>query len=125
MLVSDALQDTLTSLHNLLTWGAGWNGYDSLAPSPEAVLQAENWITRLYREVADAGHTWIKPNVIADASGDVVFEWWYSNKKLTVYIGDKSAEYVQVWGADIQSEMSNGDAEPISTCRALWLWLTS
>jgi hypothetical protein len=69
--------------------------------------------------------TWIKPNVIADANGNVVFEWWYGKKKLTVYIEDESAEYVQVWGADIRSEMSNGDAEPISTCRALWLWLTS
>ena len=89
------------------------------------VLHAENWIGRLFLEVADSGRSWIRPNVIADANGDVVFEWWYGKKKLTVYIGDESAEYVKVWGTDIHSEMSEGDAEAISTCRALWLWLTS
>jgi hypothetical protein len=117
----------IASLQNMLTWEAGWNGYDSLAPNPDAIKHAEAWVTRLYLEVAemDMGRTWIKPNVIADANGDVVFEWWYGKKKLTVYIGDESAEYVQVWGTDIVSEMSDGDAEPISKCRALWLWLAS
>jgi hypothetical protein len=66
---------------------------------------------------------WIQPNVIADAHGDVIFEWWHGKKKLTVYIEDKSTEYVQVWGTTIHAEMSNGDAEPINTCRSLWLWL--
>ena len=123
--LQEALKETLTKLRNLLTWSAGWNGYDSLAPSSDAVLHAENWIVRLFLEVADLGLTWIQPNVIADANGDVVFEWWHGKKKLTVYIEDESAEYVQVWGTNIHSEMSNGDAEPISTCRSLWLWLVS
>ncbi len=124
-IVKEALKETRTKLRNLLTWSAGWNGFDSLAPNPDAVLHAENWIVRLFLEVADVGLTWIQPNVIADANGDVVFEWWYGKKKLTVYIEDESAEYVQVWGTNIHSEMSNGDAEPISTCRSLWLWLVS
>ena len=124
-IVKGALKETLTKLRNLLTLSAGWNSYDSLAPNSDAVLHAENWIVRLFLEVADLGHTWIQPNVIADANGDVVFEWWHGKKKLTVYIEDKSAEYVKVWGTDIHSEMSEGDAEPISTCRALWLWLTN
>ena len=124
-IVKEALKETLIKLRNLLTLSAGWNGYDSLAPNPDAVAHAENWIVRLFLEVADLGRVWIKPNVIADAEGEVVFEWWYGKKKLTVYIGDDSAEYVQVWGTDIHSEMSGGDAEPISMCRSLWLWLTS
>jgi hypothetical protein len=124
-IVKEALKDTLAKLQNLLTWNAGWNGYDSLVPNSDAVLHAENWIVRLFLEVADLGLTWIQPNVIADANGDVVFEWWHGKKKLTVYIEDESAEYIQIWGTNIHSEMSNGDAEPISTCRSLWLWLVS
>jgi len=124
-IVKEALKETLARLKNLLTLHAGWNGYDALAPNPDAVLHAENWIGRLFLEVADSGRSWIRPNVIADANGDVVFEWWCGKKKLTVYIGDESAEYVKVWGTDIHSEMSEGDAEAISTCRALWLWLMS
>lgn len=67
---------------------------------------------------------WIEPNVTASEEGDVVFEWWHHTKKLTVYIGNQSAEYVKVWGTDINSDMSDGDANPISTCRSLWEWLT-
>lgn len=121
----EALKDTVTKIQQLLTLDAGWNSYDALAPDPKAALHAEIWIKKLFLEVADLGRPWIKPNVIADANGGVVFEWWYGKKKLTVYIEDESAEYVQVWGTDIRSEMSNGDAEPVSTCRALWLWLIS
>jgi hypothetical protein len=122
--VKDFLKDTLTKLHNLLTWNVGWNGYDALPPDPHAVAHAQDWIVKLFLEVADLGRLWIQPNVIADANGEVVFEWWYGTKKLTVYIADESAEYIQVWGTAIHSQMSDGDAEPISTCRALWLWLT-
>ena len=124
-IVKEVLKDTRTKLQNMLTWKTGWNGSDCLAPDPDAIKHAEVWVTRLYLEVADMGRVWVKPNVIADANGDVVFEWWHGKKKLTVYIGDESAEYVQVWGTDIHSEMSDGDAEPISKCRALCLWLAS
>jgi len=101
-----------------------WDG-QGLAPDSDAILHAENWIMRLFLEVAGGGLTWVQPNVIAGAHGDVVCEWWNGKKKLTVYIEDENAEYVQVWGTNIHSEMSNGDAEPISTCRSLWLWLLS
>lgn len=121
----EQLDDTLKRIRNLLKHDAGWNGYDSLAPNPNAVAHAEQWIVRLFLEVADLGRVWIKANVIADAEGDVVFEWWYGKKKLTVYIGDERADYVKVWGTDIHSEMSDGNAEPISICRSLRLWLTS
>src|SRR5258706_12457137 len=124
-IVGEILKETLAKLQNLLTWSAGWNGYDALAPDPDAVVHARNWIVRLFLEAADLGRVWIKPNVIADADGEVVFEWWNGPKKLTVYIGDESAEYIQVWGSDIHSEMSSGNAESISVCRSLWLWLTS
>lgn len=117
------LEDTLNQMRNLLKHDADWNGYNSLAPTSDAVLHAKKWIVQLFLEVADSGLTWIQPNVIADANGDVVFEWWQGKKKLTVYIEDESAEYIQVWGANIHSEMSNGDAASLSTCRSLWLWL--
>jgi len=94
------MKETLGQIDNLLTWSAGWNGYDSLAPNPDAVVHAGNWIVRLYLEVADLGLTWIQPNVIADTNGDVVLEWWHGKKKLTVYIEDERAEYVKVWGVN-------------------------
>jgi hypothetical protein len=124
-IVREILKETLAKLQNLLTWSTGWNNYDALAPDPDAVVRARNWILRLFLEAAALGRVWMKPNVIADADDEVVFEWWNGPKKLTVYIGDDSAEYIEVWGPDIHSEMSSGDAESINVCRSLWLWLTS
>ena len=69
------VRESFAKLKNLLTLKAGWNGYDSLAPDRDAVVHAENWIVRLYLEAAELGRPWIKPNVIADAEGEVVFEW--------------------------------------------------
>lgn len=124
-IVKEVLTETLTKLRNLLVWKDGWNGYDAVAPDPVAVSHAEDWIVELFLEVANLGLPWIQPNVVADADGNVVFEWWNDKKKLTVYIEENNAEYVQVWGLDIHSEMANGDAEPASTRRTLWLWLAN
>lgn len=123
-IVREILKETLVKLQNLLTWSAGWNSYDALAPDPDAVVHARNWIVRLFLEAA-LGRVWMKPNVIADADGEAVFEWWNGPKKLTIYIEDESVEYIQVWGPDIHSEMSSGGAESISVCHSLWLSLIS
>jgi len=123
--VENNLDDTISRVQALLSLEAGWNGYDALSPDPDAISHAEKWIAGLYLEVANRDHAWIEPNVIADAEGNVVFEWWHGNKKLTVYIGSESAEYVQVWGMDIYSEMAEGDVESSSMQQKLWQWLVS
>ncbi len=53
------------------------------------------------------------PNVAADADGNVVFEWWEGQRKLTVYIHPESVEHVKVWEPVIFSEMEDGEAEGI------------
>ncbi len=45
-------------------------------------------------------------------------------KKLTIYVGDGSAEYVQVWGADVDQDMAEGNADGRDARRRLWRWLT-
>jgi len=80
---------------------------------------------QLFLEVVDLGQKWMKPNVTASADGEVVFEWWNGTKKLTIYIRDQSAEYVKVWGADIDTEMSDGNADLSSIRQSLWRWLIS
>lgn len=117
----EALNNTLTKVYNLLTWNDGWNGYDAPAPRYSAVMHAASWIIRFFFLVA--GSDWISPNVTGGPEGEVVLEWWYDTRKLTVYISGQSAEYVQVWGTDINTDMSDGDAEPINVCQLLWSWL--
>ncbi|SRR6266567_3976133 len=116
-----ALGDTLGEIYSMLTWDVGWNGYNAPKPEHSAVVRAGQWITDLFREVADLG--WMKPNVTGGPDGGVVFEWWSGERKLTIYVGEQSIEYVQVWGTDVNSEISGGDIESINDCRSLWMWL--
>lgn len=119
------LRETLTKIHNLLSLGANWNSYDALPPDPNAVAHAERWIMSLFQMVEDLRLPWIKPSVSASPEGEVVFEWRYGRKKLTIYVGDQNIDYVQVWGTDIHSKITDGDIESVSDCQLLWMWLIS
>lgn len=116
-----ALRDTLIDIYELLTWDAGWNSYNAPKPERNAVVHAGQWITDFFREVADLG--WIQPNVTSGPEGEVVFEWWSGERKLTIYVGEQAAEYVQVWGTDIHAKITDGVIESIHARRLLWMWL--
>jgi hypothetical protein len=120
-----AFSQTLSQIRALRAWKAGWNGYDALAPDPDAVTHALEWIQKMYKDVRDSGRAWIAPNVTASADGDVVFEWWSGEKKLTVYVSAQEAEYVTVAGPDIFADMGDGDTQTAESRRTLWVWLTS
>lgn len=115
----------LSEIYDLLTWPEGWNGYNALAPNYEAVQYAAHWIELFYREVMDLPLDWLEPNVTASADGEVVFEWRHGINRLTIYVGNQSAEYVKDWGADIDTEMEDGYANSPDIRRALWQWLMS
>ncbi len=66
---------------------------------------------------------WLDPDVTASADGEIVFEWWHAGKKLTVYVGAGSVEYVQVWGVDADRDMAEGIADGRDAPRWLWRWL--
>lgn len=115
------LGEIISEIDNLKTWEP--DSYGCPAPNANTIWKAKNWIICLYGLVAF--QDWISPNITSGSEGEVVFEWWYGAKKLTIYVSDQSIEYIQVWGADIYNDMSDGDAAPIGTCRKLWLWLKS
>lgn len=117
------LSSTLVEIYDLLTWPEGWNGYDACAPKYEAVQYADHWIELFYLEVMNLRLDWLEPNVTASAEGEVVFEWRHGINRLTVYIGNQSAEYVKDWGADINTEMEDGYANSPGIRQALWKWL--
>ncbi|MDQ3387007.1 MAG: hypothetical protein M3475_05305, partial [Actinomycetota bacterium] len=104
---------TWTELDALLSWREGWNGYDAAAPNQEAIGHAFVWIEGLYEDTLTTGIRWMAPNVVADAHGNVVFEWWEGQKRLTIYIHPETVEYVKVWGPDTFSDMDDGEAEGI------------
>lgn len=112
-----------STIRGLLAWQDNWNGYSAPALDTQAVDHALAWISALHTDASDLGLPWLEPNVTASADGEVVFEWWHGGKKLTVYVGDGSAEYVQVWGADVDQDMVEGNADGRDTRCRLWRWL--
>ena len=121
----EGILPTLSEIDDLLTWPEGWNGYNARAPRYKAVQYAAHWIELFYLEVMDLRLDWLEPNVTASAEGEVVFEWRHGPNRLTIYIGNQSAEYVKDWGADVDTEMEDGYANSPNIRRALWQRLMS
>ena len=122
--VREGIRDTLIKLYNMVTWRDGWNGYDACAPAYDTVIYAAIWVFQLFLELEEAGLQWVKPSVTGSPEGEVVFEWRNGIKRLIIYIEDhQDAEYTKVWGTDIQSAMSDGEANSANIRRSLWEWL--
>lgn len=118
------LYPTIKKIERMAAWQDGWNGDDALAPSPQTLANAVRWVLRMFVSAhAASRHSWIYPHVTASADGEVVFEWWKGQRKLTVYISSIGAEYVRVWGTNIQDEMSEGDISSPRECTSGWKWL--
>lgn len=120
--IPESLALTLSKITSLLTWPDGWNGYNALAPHPMAVLDAWNWIRLFYQEILTSSQDWLNPGVTASADGEVVLEWRQGIKRLTIYVGNQSVEYVKSWGPDITTEMADGSADSTRVRLSLWKW---
>jgi hypothetical protein len=81
------------------------------------------WLDRLRTVVADSKMWWNEPLINLSFDSEVVFEWWHGINKLTVYILEDTAEYIKVWGSDIDNEMEDGSATSPAEIMALWKWL--
>jgi hypothetical protein len=109
-------------ISNLLTWPKEWDGYQ-VAPSREAVAHAFSWIKELHRDISTTREKWLDPLIVADAHGNVVFEWLNGNNRLVVYVSPETVEYLQAWGPDIWSDMKDGEIETPAKRQDLWRWL--
>jgi hypothetical protein len=68
------------------------------------------------------GQEWIDPHIGLNETGEVAFEWWNDEKKLTLYIAPDMTRYVSSWGANIETEMNAGSLVANQFAN-LWRWL--
>lgn len=104
-----SLDEARQQIYDLRFLLHGWNGYDAQAPSETSVDQALRWLVSSYAECKDAGIGWHKPNISASAEGEVVFEWWASNRSLLVYVEDDSITYHKSLSNIGRTEHMHGD----------------
>ena len=99
-----------------------WDGYDSKKPTKKTLVRAENLIGEWYDSIISAGHPWHVPFISSDEDGNVTLEWSGEGKRLHIQIGENEAEYIQVWGINIDTEM-HVDYLSGDDYLKLWEWL--
>lgn len=112
----------IDALHDL---EENWGGCEVAAPDPSAIEQAKRWIASMHRDTKSVGLPWENPHVSASEDGDVSFEWWQGQKKLTVYVSATTTLLLKVWGLSITNQMAEGVAETIDERQSAWSWLLS
>jgi hypothetical protein len=111
-------------LHILLKTLLPLSLQSSNAINLNTILNAVNLIIELRKMVSLRKYWWSEPLVnISDS--ELIFEWWRGAKKITVYFSETNAEFIKVWGADIDNEMEEGIAETNDQIEDLWKWIAS
>lgn len=102
---------------------ANWDGHGSAQPDPSAIEAARQLIEDAYQQtqvLEVAG--WQRPHISASESGEIVFEWWNANRKLTVYVALHQVTYIKSWGPHILNDMEDGVLQH-ENFPLIWSWL--
>lgn len=115
-------------LRNLLDeikeWPNNWDSYGAKKPKSKSVESAKRFIYLALFGVHLGPYEWMQPNITADSDGEIVFEWWKNDKKLTVYVSGNEMAYIKVPSPEID-EMEDGVLNfSLEELRSLWEWLT-
>ena len=100
-----------------------WDGHRSARPHPSSVEAARQFIEDLYLQIQGLETAaWQTPHISASEDGEIVFEWWNGNRKLTIYVGPRELTYVKSWGPHVVNDMEDG-VVPDGGMPLLWGWL--
>lgn len=85
-----------------------WDGCGSAKPIDAACSRASAEVAGFIDAAFEENLGWQHPHVGSNEIGEVSFEWWRGEKKLTIYIGPEDMHYVCSWGVDINNTMDAG-----------------
>jgi hypothetical protein len=109
-------------LSHLLSLETNWDGHGSEKPQAAAVANAAARLPELYRLCTLRG-VWREPHVSSSEEGEVSFEWWSRQRKVTMYFGPSEIEVIRVWGPDIDTQMDQQQRFTLDAFPAVWAWL--
>lgn len=93
---------------------------DTRVATQAAAELAAQWLPALCERASKLGG-WSAPHISSTEAGEIVFEWWRGSRNLTLYFTDEGAEYLEVWGTDIENEMRSG---PLNNWSFTGAWLS-
>lgn len=94
-------------------------------PSPSIYnlsLKGEEYLGNLQEMLEGSGQSWNSPHLTENLE-ETVAEWWFEERKITLYLESDPIEYIKVWGTDTSSEMEGGFLEAPSDFLQVWEWL--
>ncbi len=112
-------------IHALTGSATGDDSQNSEPATPVAVAAATEWLQPLKEAALLTGALWKTPHISVSECGEVTFEWWRRDRKITVYFGEGAPEFIKVWGPNIVSQMESGELQSSDSFRSLWSWLNA
>jgi hypothetical protein len=117
-----AAQTSKRQVERLAKLEANWDGFGSEKPSRDAISLALRTLPEWIVSAERAGG-WSLPHVAANEDGEVLFEWWRSDKKLTLFVRPDGIDYLRTWGPNVHSDMDDGVLSS-DTFPSLWAWFS-
>ena len=99
-----------------------WDGYDSKKPTELTLVHAKHLMEEFLDSIVSEGYPWLRPFISSDEDGNITVEWFEEKRRLHIQIGENEAEYIQVWGINIDTEM-HVDFLNRDNYLTLWEWL--
>lgn len=99
-----------------------WDGHESKKPTQLTLDHAKFLMEDLSDTIISIEHPWITPFISSDEDGYVTVEWYKEERELHIQIGENEAEYLKVWGTNIDTEMLEGFFSR-DNYLTLWEWL--
>lgn len=93
-----------------------------------AIIYTTHHLIPKIRNYAQSNNLWWdEPLGNISIDQEIVLEWWHENKKITIYVGSHTIDFIKVWGADMDNEMEDGilSLADQKTIESLWDWLIS
>jgi hypothetical protein len=117
------ISELLEKVEALRTWGKDWEEEEVSPPSDATLQRARQWLKEMYRDVASDRRAWLEPMITASEEGEVAFEWWCSDRKLTVYISETGVTVTKLTGLHPPFQIEDESANTRPRRRKLWSWL--
>lgn len=100
----------------------GVHGDEAVPATPASIAHAKRWLTDTHEQV------WCQTpynaaQIAPDGEVGVCLQWCVGKRKITVYVVDKEAWYLQIWDRMANGQMTDGDAEPLEERQRIFAWL--
>lgn len=120
-LTSRHLTDSFAEVEGLRD---NWDGQGSVAPSAAVCGYAREVLAVLQAGALARGLAWTEPHIGANERGQITLEWWRDDRTLTLFVrSEDQVDYLKAWGANIETEMEDGEVSRLADFIALSRWL--